>query len=587
VNAADEGVPVAAPGDGPPPARQLGTGSGERTSAPPLASRSQPLLLAAGVALVVPYLVAVAAPWPVLVLAALVIGWGLLIAWQRRHGDLDPHRTMRLGQLESLGGTVAYVLLLVVDGGRHPTATLLLGAGIVATVAILDPPPVRWAVQSVTLLAASVAVGLAGAWLDGVFVGSLLGVVAVVSNVYAAERQAAAERQDRARRDVDRRTQLLAAIGRLPDDDTQEAARAVVATLRELDYDAAAVELVRGDHLEFVAIDGMPALPPPPRGQGLGWQAILERRTVTTDRYPRTAWRLPGREGVHAGVATPIVVDGEAIGCVIGLRVAADAASELEMEIAEVLAVHLGAVQARLERERWQRGQLDQLDRLRHLHAELAVALGVELRAPLTEFRQLGAAVVAADVDDQRELAERFARRTEDVFRTVEIVLAIGRSQAESGAPSRRAVDVRDLLAPVARATGVEVELSGLAPGSPGRRVDVAAPFVQGALELLMLSGSRSAFPPDGPGAAEPPRTSDAGPPGGAVGFLGVRLAPEHVVVTVVRGAGAPTGVARSVAARLLHSAGAELDVGADLVVRLPSAIAGSDGRRASMAVLA
>jgi hypothetical protein len=534
--------------------------------------------------LVVPYLVAVAAPWPILVIAAVLAGWGLLIAWQRRNGIPDPHRSIRLGQVESLAGAAAYVLLLLVDGGRHPAATLLLAAGIVATVAVLGPPRLRWAIQAMTVVAAGGAVANVGTWLTGAFVAALLGAVALVSNAHATERQAAAEQQDRARRDVDRRTRLLATIERLPDDDAQAAARAVVATLRELAYDAAAVELVQGDHLEVVAIDGMPALPSPRRGQGLGWQAILERRTVTTDRYPRNAWRLPGREGIHAGVATPVLVEGAAVGCVIGLRVAADAASEAEMEIAEVLAIHLGAVLARLEREGRQQTQLDQLGRLRHLHAELAVALGVELRGPLTEFRQLGAAVVAADADDQHELAERFARRTEDVVRIVETVLAIGRSQAVSGSPSRRSVDVRDLLAPVAEATGAEVDVTAMSPGGPACRVEVVAPHVQRALELLLLSGSRPAFPTAATDAGEP-RVVGADPSGGDMGRLAVLPAPDHLVVEVVRAAGTPTGVSRSVAARLLSSAGAELDTGTGLLVRLPAVTPERDGRPARTAV--
>jgi hypothetical protein len=585
VNAAERRARDAARGGTPASACSDAPGSSGGTSVGELPSRSQPLLQAAAIALVVPYLVAVAAPWPILVIAALLAGWGLLITWQRRHGSLDPRRTTRLGQLESLAGAAAYVLLLLVDGGRNPDATLLLAAGIVATVAILEPSRLRWAIQAVTVVAAGVAVTNAGTWSTGALVGALLGAVALVSNRHATARRTAAERQDRARRDVDRRTRLLETIERLPDDDGQEAARAVVATLRELAYDAAAVELVRGDHLEIVAIDGMPALPTPRRGQGLGWQAILERRTVATDRYPRNAWRLPGREGVHAGVATPVLVEGEAIGCLVGLRVAADAASEAEMEIAEVLAIHLGVVLARLERERRQQAQLDQLGRLRHLHAELAVALGVELRGPLTEFRQLGAAVVEADADDQHDLAERLARRTEDVVRTVETVLEIGRSQAVTGPPSRRCVGVTDLLTPVVAATGAELDVSAMALGASACRVDVVAPYVQRAVELLLLSGSGSPCPAAVADDDAAPGTVRAVPAGGDGGRLAVLPAADHLVVAVVRAAGAPTGVARSVAARLLRSAGAELDPGGGLLVRLPSAIAGPDERPTPTAV--
>ncbi len=576
VMAADEGGGSAARGHSSGGVRPEVPGPLDGSTVPEVRGRLQPLLMAASVALVVPYLVVVAAPWPVLTVAAVLTGWGLLIAWQRRHGALDPRWTTRLARLESIVGAAAYVLLVVVDGGRHPTATLLLAAGIVATVAILGPPSLRFAVQTTTVLAAGAAVGLAGTWLDGAFVAALLGVVAVVSNASAAERLAAIERQDRARGDVDRRTHLLTTIEQLPDDDAQEAARAVVATLRELAYDAAAVELVRDELLEVVAIDGLPALPAP-RGHGIGWQAILERRTVTTDRYPRTAWRLPGREGIHAGVATPIVVDGEAVGCVIGLRVVAEAAAPAEMELAEVLAVHLGTVLGRLEREQWQRAQLDQLDRLRHLHAELAVALGAELRGPLAEFRQLGAAVVEADAAEQHELAERFARRTQDVLRTVETVLDVGRSQAVAGAPDRAHVDVGELLAPVADATGAEVEVWEAA-GSLARQVRVVSPFVQRALELLLRSGSLST-PSTARGVDEAGDASAAtsGPPAGrGRARLVVTGAPGHLAVAVERDMGAPTGVARAVAARLLRSAGAELDAGtgADLLVRLPSAVA-------------
>jgi hypothetical protein len=565
VDAADRGELVVPAGDDHTvlPAAAADPG-GEPTSG--IAGQRQPLLLAAGVALVVPYLVAVAAPWPALLLAAVLVSWGLWVAWQRRHGGKDPHRTLWLGQLESTVGAAAYVLLLVIDGGRNPTATLLLAAGIVATVAILDPPRLRLGIQLMTIVAASVAVGLGRSWLDGAFVGALLGVVAVLSNAYAADRQAATARQVRARRDVDRRTQLLAAIEHLPDGDAADAATAVVATLREVAYDGAGVELIRGDRLEVVAIDGMPALSPPSRGEGLGWQAIEERRTVTTDQYRRSARRRTERERVHAAVATPILVENEPIGCVLGLRFAADTPSDAEVEIAEVLALHLGGVLARLERERWQRSQLDQLGRLRHLHAELAVALGVELRGPLAEFRELGAAVAEADAAEQHDLVERFSRRTEDVFRLVETVLEIGRSQAVSGAATRRAVGVAELLGPVARVTGAQLprpdELACTGP------VDVVAPFVRHALELLLLSGTPPAdlvSPSSQPAVAPPPGSGDRD-----VGHLTVQAARDHLVVTVVRGAGAPTGVARSVAARLLRSAGADLAAGPELILRLP-----------------
>jgi membrane protein implicated in regulation of membrane protease activity len=583
VEATTQGAPVAVePGDtmqARPSAEQPGAGSPRV-----LPGQPQPLLLATAVALVVPYLLAVAAPWPVLLVAVLLVSWGLSIAWQRRRGDLDPYRTAWLGQLESIGGAAAYLLLLVVDGGRNPTATLLLAAGVVATVAILDPPVLRLTIQAVTVLAAGMAVGLGRSWLDGAFVAALLAVVAVLSNAYAAERQAAADRQDRARRDVDRRTQLLATIEELPDDDADEAARAVVAALRELAYDGAAVELIRGDHLGLVAIDGMQALPHPRRGQGIGWQAIEERRTVTTDRYQRSARRLDGREGVHAGVATPIMAEGQPFGCLVGLRVAAEPPSEAEVEIAEVLALHLGGVLARLDRERWQRVQLDQLERLRHLHAELAVALGAELRGPLTEFRELGAAVAEADADDQRELVERFSRRTEDVFRTVETVLEVGRSQAASGLPIARAVDVGELLDPVTRATGAALT-SRLDELPGGGAVMVVAPLVQRGLELLLLSGSPPAHPTS-PTSAPSPTKGDVEAPGRGAGRLTVGVAPDHLVVTVVRDTGAPTGVARSVATRLLRSAGADLDAEQELVVKLPLACAPDDAEAVRAEVL-
>jgi hypothetical protein len=563
VNVADEGARAAARRGGvaSPPADG-------HTAVLEVPGRLQPLLLAASVALLVPYLVAVAAPWPFVVVAAVFVGWGLLIAWQRRHGGLDPHRTLLLGRVESVAGAAGYVLLLVVDGGRQPTATILLAAGIIATVAVLEPPPLRFAVQFVPVVAAGVAVGLGRSWLDGAFVAVLLGVVAVLANAYGAERLAVAAVHDRARQDSERRARLLEAIGDLSDDDAREAACAVVATLRQLAYDAAAVELVRDDHLEVLAIDGMAPLPSPRRGQGIGWQAIEERRTVSTDRYPRSARRLAGREGVHAGVATPIVVDGEPVGCLVGLREAAEAATEAEMEIAEVLALHLGGVLTRLGRERWQRAQLDQLERLRHLHAELAVALGVELRGPLTEFRALGAAVTQAAPADQHALVDRFAQRTEDVLRTVETVLDVGRSQTTTGVPIRRPIDVSDLLDPVARATGAELVAADRRLSPRAGQVEVVATFVQRALELLLRSGSASA-------ALAP-----------AV-YLVVDTTAAHVVVSVERDAGAPTGVARAVAGRLLRSAGAELEPGDVLRVRLPHADLSQNAAVGSVGVLA
>jgi GAF domain-containing protein len=515
-----------------------------------------PLLFAGGAGLVIPYLLAVRAPWYALVLALTIAAWGLRVAWLRRPGGRGEHRTVWHGRIESAVAVAGYGMLLVVDGGNDPGASVFLAAGLVATVAVLDELAVRATLQVVTAAAAGLAIGFAGAWSEAVLVVVLLAAVAMLSSAYASERVDSGRRQRAARRDAERRNELLAALEGLPSDTADGAVRAVVRALRELGYDGAGVELLQGEVLELVHIEGLPPLPPPPPGQGFAWECIRSRTTVVTDDYGGSAARRPDRDGVGGAVATPIAIGAEPIGALLGLRATATAPTPAEIEVVEVLAAHLGGVLGRLRSDRRQREQHDRLERLEHLRAGMVGALSAELRGPLADVRAVTTTLVGSPglaASAQQPLLEVLGRRTDDLRRTVDTLLDVSRFQARRQTPDRRPVDVRALLTAAVADDLAEVATDPGAFASLGA-VEVDAELVRHALELLLRSGSGSAVD-ERPGWR-----------------VSVRTVPDHVVLVLHHAGGPPSGVVRSLASQLLLAAGASLTEAGPLGIMLPTA---------------
>jgi signal transduction histidine kinase len=516
----------------------------------------QPLLFAVAGLLVVPYLLRLDAPWSVLLFAAVFVTWSIGLAWRRRVHGFTERRTALLGRIESAVAVVGYGILLVVDDGANPGAAILLGAGVVATVTVLDHILLRGTLQVTVILLAGGAVGAGGSWSDAGLVVALLSAVAALSSAYASAHLASRTRQRAARRDAERQGELLAAVQRLPTDSVHTAAQAVVRTLRELAYDGAGVELVRGDELELVHIEGLPAIRPPRRGEGFAWRCIEERATVTTDAYLGAPGRRTDRYDVHAAVATPILVGEEPVGAVVGMRLTAAAPTAAEVEIAEVLAAHLGGVLGRLRQEHRQQEQLDRLRRLEHLRAGFVGAITAELRDPLADVRAVSATLVRAPRlanEPQEELLELLGRRTDELRRTIDAILEVSRFQAQRRTPVPGPVEVESLLRPCLDASGAALgtdpeELAALGP------VEVDTELVRHALELLLQAGPRRV-------------------PGGTAGSrVEVRAGPGQVVVELHRVGGPPTGVVRSLASQLLLAAGGSLDQGSRLALRLPLA---------------
>jgi K+-sensing histidine kinase KdpD len=543
------------------------------------AARLQPLLTAAAVGLVVPYLVAIAAPWPVLLYAVLVAGWALHVAWQRRRGKIDARRTEGLAWTESVLAVAGVVLLLVADAGRNPTAAILLAAGVVATFAILRPLPARVALQGTMVVAVTAAVGLARGWVDAGFVAALLLVVVLLSSGYAAEQLAASLRERAARRDAELRSRLLATVEALPADDVDEALQSATHSLLELGYDGAAVELRGSDgDLQVAHLDGLAALPSPRRGEGFGWRCIATRRTITTTSYVPGSGLTGRRPDIHAVVATPIMVAGEPIGALLGFRTSATMPSTAEAEIAEVLAAHLGAVLGTLRREQQQQDRLEVLARLQHLRAGVATALAAELRGPLADIHALHAASSPlADAPANETVVAELAVRAADLTRAFETVLDTFRAEVRRTTSRREPVAIEGLLRGVAERTGARVLTP---PDAPPEclTVMVDAALVDRAIELLLTSG-----PGDRHGGVGRDQLAAAGE--GPSARLSAATAPGHLAVHVDRSTGAPTPMARLVAARLLRAGGGALDdtwpnSSTGCVVRLPTVEAAVSSRR-------
>lgn len=526
------------------------------------AGQLQPVLFAVAAVLVVPYLVRRGASWPVVAFVAAFVLWGLGVAWRRRRHGFTERRTAVLGRVESAVAVVGYAVLLATDGGTDPGAAVLLGGGIVATVAVLDHLVVRAGLQVITIVLAAGAVGLAGSWVDAGLVLVLLAAVATLASAYAGAHLASRARQRAARRDAERQAELLAAVQQLPTDAVDTAAQAVVRTLRELAYDGAGVELVRGDVLELVHIEGLPAIRPPRRGEGFAWRCIEERATVTTDAYLGARGRRRDRPDVHAVVAAPILIGEEAVGAVVGMRLTAAAPTTAEVEVAEVLAAHLGGVLGRLRQEHRQREQLDRLQRLEHLRAGFVGAISAELRDPLADVRAVSATLVrmprSAD-EPPAELLDLLGRRTDDLRRTVDTILEVSRFQAQRRSPVVGPVDVDTLLRPCLEASDAILVTDPDEMAALGA-VEVDAELVRHALELLLRAG-----PSRAPGAGSDRR-------------IAIRAVPGQVVLELDRIGGSPTGVIRSLASQLLLAAGGGLDQGSGLALRLPLARRGGDG---------
>lgn len=431
-------------------------------------------------------------------------------------------------------------------GVIDPAAALLVVAAVLIVLLPVPRPVLRRGLQAVAW-AAGVGVVLAGGWrlVDGLAAILGLSVLVVVVDrfgaVLGAARREHAEERDR----VERHLGLLSAVEDLPDE-RDPAIEAVLRTLRSLAFDHAGVALVRDDHIVTARLDGMEDLPPIPRGQGLAWRAVEEDRTVISADYGNDPDRLYERSEVVTVVVVPIRVDGRPVGVVMGSRTRAAAPSDAEVEVAEVLAAHLGGVLSELERARRQEELLERATRLDELRTGLIAAVSRDARQPIAVVAAAAEhlEVAAGDSLAGTEADLSALRGSADQLQTMILtVLDVARRRLDAETGRFEAVTVGELLALLGGGSGPHA--ASFPSELLEQRVWVVPSLLVHAVELL------------------------AGPSGGGR-VASVAGAGGQVVLGLDPSGRRDTSpIVRSLAEQLLVAGGAVLDPGPQLQVRL------------------
>jgi len=329
---------------------------------------------------------------------------------------------------------------------------LLIATALCATTG-LTSRVVRSCVQ-VSIIAVTVvsAIALGVAAIDVAFVGTLLLLVTAVATNYSTEFRRSGQAEQEARQAAERRTALLEAVRALPELHLREAAQIATAALRTLGAAGAGVAVVRDDRVVPIELDGIPPVENLLRvGQGVTGRAIAEKRTAVVEDYRQLADRLPDREHIRSAIAAPIHVGDDVVGAVMAVRDRPGVPTDGQIEVAEVLAAHLGAVVATRRQLDNQRTLLRQMDRLDAMRNAFVKEVSDELRDPLTIIRGAGHTIrrhgEELHDDDRRYLLGRLCDKAEELRNVVTALLDFSRFQASHREPERRSVSLRELLA--------------------------------------------------------------------------------------------------------------------------------------------
>jgi len=442
-----------------------------------------------------------------------------------------------------------------------PTTVLLLGSGLLllaavvafwvdavldlvlpvvalgVVVAVSPERRARRAAEAAIVAVLATGLLLAGwSWAVALIVTVQVALVIGLAEAIAQRLSAIRAAQQQAARAAQRRGALLEAVRDLPRGDVAQAETAVVRTLRLLGFDAAGAARIAGDVLVEGALDGLQPLEVPlRRGEGVAWQAIEQDRTIVLTDYETAPYSLASRAGIRGMVITPIRVAGRPVGVLSGLREAPERPDAAEVEVAEVMAAHLGSVlenQGSLERQQLLLEQAEHLDRISQ---SLLEAISEEVRDPLTVLR-LGAQLLSehgADLTaEQRTGLLSRVRRESDALRLIlDTILDFSRYHGRRVEPRPAPVALERLLAAcdlavedgVAGSLTVEVDLELLLP----------------AIRLLLASGQHD-------GATSPPVTIAARDDAVVITLPGTLVGPRSSVLV-------------QLAEQLLHAAGARL----------------------------
>jgi GAF domain-containing protein len=164
-------------------------------------------------------------------------------------------------------------------------------------------------------------------------------------------------------------------------------------------------------------------------GEGLGGQAIVLRRPVFSNDYMNDPKSLgvAKRVGLHAGIAAPLLCDGEILGALmIGTRDPDVKFTEEDAEALEILAGVAASVVAGLRRARLAGAMLAARTAQHHLNNQLAVTIGYA--DMLVQDPRLP--------DDLRDFATEILSSAQDAAQTVDQLRRVTRlEEANAGSP--------------------------------------------------------------------------------------------------------------------------------------------------------
>jgi signal transduction histidine kinase len=468
----------------------VGQGRGGRAGIDPARhARFQPLLLVGGAMVVAPTIAVSggAARWWSAGAAALAAAAGAAAWWWGRSAHRDGRRRDLVAMILTLVGAPALVVVVWLLGAERPEAFLPVGAALVCAMAPVTRRDVRVPVQATTVALFVLLMVRAGrGWIDVVLATALLASVAVLATALAAELVRVRRRERAARRDAQRRAELLAAVRDLPGNEVAAAAAAACAAMRDLGFEAAGCAVRQGEEMTTLHLDGVPVIGTPRVGEGLVGAAVAEDRTIVVGDYQLDPRRLAHRPEIRSAVVAPIRVDGRAAGTLMGARRDPGDPRPEEVEITEVLAAHLGAVFSTAGTVRRQRDLLDRMHQLDTMRSGFLAEVSDDLRDPLTVVRGT-AATLAGYADrlspEQRTLLlDRLTAQADQLRRTIDALLDFSRFHSSRSEALVAPVPVGDLLGPVAREHELPVDLD---PALADVQVRVDAALVGHAIELL------------------------------------------------------------------------------------------------------
>ncbi len=380
-------------------------------------------------------------------------------------------------------------------------AGLLVVAAVLCALWVVPSVLLRRALRTALIVTTALAAYLTGgSWAEALLILALLTIIGLSLGRYSNDLRRSEQAEGQARRDAERRAQLLEAVRNLPELDLPSAARATAAALRSFGANGSGVAMIHDDRLVPVELDNLPPVERLLRvGEGVVGTAAARGETFWLEDYQQLEARLPDRDHVRTAYATPIRVEGDVVGVVFATKPQPGGPTSDELEVAEVLASHLGAVVATRRQLDNQRLLLARLGRLDAMRTAFAEEVSDELRDPLTFIRSAGHTMRAhgerLPADDRIRLLDRLADRSMDLRLVIDALLDFSRFQASDRQPEVRPLSLRELVAPlpsrfrVDPSAAMETEVT-IDVGLVRQAIEVLVPEVAAAIEVEVHEAS-------------------------------------------------------------------------------------------------